>query len=159
MFTRGWSEDQIKSTLRNNPTCMKAPEKKILILDPECLFKEKISSAMVDDNSYFRTEGSHEMTAQYRQHNPRWCIDATLHHANGWMASKEIGDVYSTNEHQSAFNSRIAFCLNMHNEAVRALRFPQNSHKKENEITENRRETHKPEQLAKHIDGEDEDEF
>lgn len=70
MFTRGWSEDQIKSTLKNNPTCMKAPEKKILlwfincyslkekiipkwpvirILDPECLFKEKISSAMVDE--------------------------------------------------------------------------------------------------------------
>ncbi|KAG2275216.1 hypothetical protein Bca52824_057771 [Brassica carinata] len=29
---------------------------------------------------------------------------------------------------QNAFNSRIAFCLNMHNEAVRALRFPPNTH-------------------------------
>ncbi|KAI3863790.1 hypothetical protein MKW98_031382, partial [Papaver atlanticum] len=37
-------------------------------------------------------------------------IDATLDHANGWMESKETGDVYSTNEPQSAFNSRIAFC-------------------------------------------------
>jgi hypothetical protein len=27
------------------------------------------------------------------------------------------------------FNSRIAFCLNMHNEAVKALMFPPNSHK------------------------------
>nr|GEZ06068.1 probable 26S proteasome non-ATPase regulatory subunit 3 [Tanacetum cinerariifolium] len=56
-------------------------------------------------------------------------IDATLDHANGWMVSKETGDIYSTNEPQLAFNSRIAFCLNMHNEAVCALRFPPNSHK------------------------------
>ncbi|KAK6120864.1 hypothetical protein DH2020_045391 [Rehmannia glutinosa] len=44
-------------------------------------------------------------------------IDATLDHAKGWMISKETGDIYSTNEPQIAFNSRIAFCLNMHNEA------------------------------------------
>ena len=50
-------------------------------------------------------------------------IDATLDHTNGWMVSKETGDIYSTNEPQIAFNSRIAFCLNMHNEAVRALRY------------------------------------
>ncbi|KAM2445710.1 hypothetical protein PS1_016260 [Malus domestica] len=49
-------------------------------------------------------------------------IEASLDHANGWMVSKEAGDIYSTNELQAAFNSRIAFCLNMHNEAVRALR-------------------------------------
>ncbi|KZV41127.1 putative 26S proteasome non-ATPase regulatory subunit 3 [Dorcoceras hygrometricum] len=55
--------------------------------------------------------------------------DATLDHANGWMVSKEIGDVYSTYEPQIAFNSRIAFCLNMHNETVRDFRFPPNSHK------------------------------
>ncbi|KAF9610880.1 hypothetical protein IFM89_025342 [Coptis chinensis] len=41
-------------------------------------------------------------------------IDATIDHANGWMVSKEIGNVYSTNEPQLAFSSRIAFCLNMH---------------------------------------------
>ncbi|KAF3596946.1 hypothetical protein DY000_02023906 [Brassica cretica] len=38
------------------------------------------------------------------------------------MVSRETGDIYSTNEPQTAVNSRIAFCLNMHNEAVRALR-------------------------------------
>lgn len=47
--------------------------------------------------------------------------DATFDHANGWMVSKETGDIYSTNEPQIAFNSRIAFCLNMHNEAVQAF--------------------------------------
>ncbi|XP_057966438.1 probable 26S proteasome non-ATPase regulatory subunit 3 [Malania oleifera] len=86
-------------------------------------------------------------------------IDATIDHANGWMLSKETGDIYSTNEPQSAFNSRIAFCLNMHNEAVRALRFPTNSHK-EKEIAEKRRERLQQEQeLAKHIAEDDDDEF
>lgn len=51
-------------------------------------------------------------------------IDATLDHANGWLVSKATGDVYSTNEPQIAFDSRINFCLNRHNEALRALRFP-----------------------------------
>ncbi|XP_071697082.1 probable 26S proteasome non-ATPase regulatory subunit 3 isoform X1 [Rutidosis leptorrhynchoides] len=86
-------------------------------------------------------------------------IDATVDHANGWMVSKETGDIYSTNEPQMAFNSRIAFCLNMHNEAVRALRFPPNSHK-EKESTDKRRERQQQEQeLAQHIAEEDEDEF
>ncbi|KAK6240730.1 Proteasome component (PCI) domain - like 4 [Theobroma cacao] len=86
-------------------------------------------------------------------------IDATLDHANGCMLSKETGDIYSTNEPQMAFNSRIAFCLNMHNEAVRALRFPPNSHK-EKESAEKRRERQQQEQeLAKHIAEEDDDEF
>ncbi|KAJ4702183.1 26S proteasome non-ATPase regulatory subunit 3 [Melia azedarach] len=86
-------------------------------------------------------------------------IDATLDHANGWMVSKETGDLYSTNEPQIAFNSRIAFCLNMHNEAVRALRFPPNTHK-EKESAEKRRERQQQEQeLAKHIAEEDDDDF
>ncbi|XP_061364843.1 probable 26S proteasome non-ATPase regulatory subunit 3 [Gastrolobium bilobum] len=86
-------------------------------------------------------------------------IDATLDHANGWMVSKETGDIYITNEPQLAFNSRIAFCLNMHNEAVRALRFPPNTHK-EKESAEKRRERQQQEQeLAKHIAEEDDDDF
>ncbi|KAK4803948.1 hypothetical protein SAY86_003765 [Trapa natans] len=86
-------------------------------------------------------------------------IDATIDHAKGFMVSKETGDIYSTNEPQVAFNSRIAFCLNMHNEAVRALRFPRNTHK-EKESAEKRRERHQQEQeLAKHIAEDDDDDF
>ncbi|CAA0816793.1 26S proteasome non-ATPase regulatory subunit 3 homolog A [Striga hermonthica] len=66
-------------------------------------------------------------------------IDAMLDRASGSMVSKETGDIYSTNEPRAVLNSRIAFCLNMHNEAVRALRFPPNSHK-EKESAEKRRE-------------------
>lgn len=36
-------------------------------------------------------------------------IGATIDHRNGYMVSKETGDIYSTNEPQTAFNSRIAF--------------------------------------------------
>ncbi|CAN7059071.1 unnamed protein product [Brassica oleracea var. botrytis] len=86
-------------------------------------------------------------------------IDATIDHRNGYMVSKETGDIYSTNEPQTAFNSRIAFCLNMHNEAVRALRFPPNTHK-EKESDEKRRERkQQEEELAKHMAEEDDDDF
>ncbi|KAF5740895.1 26S proteasome non-ATPase regulatory subunit 3 A [Tripterygium wilfordii] len=86
-------------------------------------------------------------------------VDATLDHENGWMVSKETGDIYSTNEPQIAFNSRIAFCLNMHNEAVRALRYPPNT-QEDKETAEKRRERQQQEQeLAKHIAEEDDDDF
>jgi len=63
-------------------------------------------------------------------------------------------------EPQQAFHSRIAFCLNTHNEAVKALRFPPDAHKKELESAEKRRERQQQEQeLAKHIAEEDDDEF
>ncbi|TVU10227.1 hypothetical protein EJB05_43741, partial [Eragrostis curvula] len=86
-------------------------------------------------------------------------IDATIDHANGWMVSKETGDVYSTNEPQIAFNSRIAFCLNMHNEAVKALRFPPNSHKEKESAEKRRERLQQEEELAKHMAEEDDDDF
>jgi 26S proteasome regulatory subunit N3 len=87
-------------------------------------------------------------------------IDASVDHSKGWMQSKETGDIYSTQEPQQAFHSRIAFCLNTHNEAVKALRFPPDAHKKELESAEKRRERQQQEQeLAKHIAEEDDDEF
>ncbi|KAL9395137.1 hypothetical protein Peur_014422 [Populus x canadensis] len=46
--------------------------------------------------------------------------EAKIDHANGWLTLKETGDIYSTAEPRAAFSSRIAFCLNLHNEADRA---------------------------------------
>ncbi|KAF9580855.1 26S proteasome non-ATPase regulatory subunit [Lunasporangiospora selenospora] len=51
-------------------------------------------------------------------------IDATLDHEKGFMRSKENVDIYSTNEPQHAFHQRIAFCLKLHNDSVKAMRFP-----------------------------------
>eukprot|EP00798_Chlamydomonas_sp_ICE-L_P009324 gene9324-16457_t len=50
-------------------------------------------------------------------------IGAVLDHEGGFMASREIADVYSTHEPQAAFHARIAFCLDLHNEAIKAMRF------------------------------------
>lgn len=43
-------------------------------------------------------------------------VDAVLDHANGWMLSKDIADVYATAEPAAAFHARVAFCLDIHNE-------------------------------------------
>ena len=43
-------------------------------------------------------------------------IDAVIDHANGWMLSNEIADIYSTSEPAAAFHARTAFCLDIHNE-------------------------------------------
>lgn len=43
-------------------------------------------------------------------------IDATIDHEHSYMSSKEVTDIYSTEEPQSAFHARVAFCLDIHNE-------------------------------------------
>jgi 26S proteasome regulatory subunit N3 len=40
-------------------------------------------------------------------------------------------DIYSTNEPQQIFHQRINFCLDLHNESVQALRFPNSSIQKD----------------------------
>lgn len=54
-----------------------------------------------------------------------WCrdggIDATIDHGEGFMSSKEVTDIYSTEEPQSAFHARVAFCLDIHNEVSRLV--------------------------------------
>lgn len=44
-------------------------------------------------------------------------VEATIDHDNGWMTCKDRVDVYATSEPQSAFHARVAFCLDVHNEA------------------------------------------
>lgn len=67
-------------------------------------------------------------------------IDAVLHHKDGYMQSRDMLDVYSTTEPQAAFHARIAFCLDIHNEAVKAMRFEPDAHKKKLESSEARKE-------------------
>mmetsp|Transcript_49983 Transcript_49983/g.159960 ORF Transcript_49983/g.159960 Transcript_49983/m.159960 type:complete len:486 (+) Transcript_49983:407-1864(+) len=87
-------------------------------------------------------------------------IDATIDHEHGYMQSKEVVDIYSTTEPQGAFHARIAFCLDTHNEAVKAMRFPPDAHKKGLESAEARRERLQQEQeLATAIAEEEEEEF
>jgi 26S proteasome regulatory subunit N3 len=46
-------------------------------------------------------------------------IEATLDHEKGFMQSKEILDVYATQEPQEVFHSRITFCMSLHNDSVK----------------------------------------
>jgi len=87
-------------------------------------------------------------------------IEAVLDHEGGFMASREVVDVYSTSEPQAAFHARIAFCLDLHNEAVKAMRFEPDAHKKKLESAEARLERLAQEQeVAKAMAEEDDDEF
>ncbi|GMH40864.1 hypothetical protein BSKO_08768 [Bryopsis sp. KO-2023] len=87
-------------------------------------------------------------------------MDATIDHENQCLKSVEVADVYSTQEPQKAFHARIAFCLDIHNEAVKAMRFDPDAHKKPLEDAEARKERLAQEQeLAKAIQEEEDDEF
>ena len=51
-------------------------------------------------------------------------IEATINHEQGYVQSRELVDVYTTREPMNAFHQRIEFCLKVHNEAVKAMRYP-----------------------------------
>ncbi|KAK9819846.1 hypothetical protein WJX72_003182 [[Myrmecia] bisecta] len=83
-------------------------------------------------------------------------VDAVIDHANGWMSSKEVVDIYVTDEPQAAFHARVAFCLDIHNEAVKAMRFDPEAHKKRLLTAEAQRERLKQEEeLALAMEEED----
>jgi len=52
-------------------------------------------------------------------------IEATIDHENSILRSKVLEDVYRTNEPQHMFQKRISFCMDLRNDAVRAMQFPQ----------------------------------
>lgn len=58
-------------------------------------------------------------------------LAARLDHENGALLSADPLDVYSTNEPQKAFHKRIAFCLDVHNDAVKSMRYPSSEDRKE----------------------------
>ncbi|EFJ52858.1 26S proteasome regulatory complex [Volvox carteri f. nagariensis] len=87
-------------------------------------------------------------------------IDAVIDHEGGFMASRERVDVYSTAEPQAAFHARIAFCLDLHNEAIKAMRFEPDAHRRKAESSEARQERLAAEQeLAKALEEDDGEDF
>lgn len=82
-------------------------------------------------------------------------IDAVIDNEGGFVRSNENMDVYSTTEPADAYHSRIQFCLNIHSEAVRAMRFPDRD---DDATEEQRRERLKEqEELVKTLEEEDEE--
>lgn len=87
-------------------------------------------------------------------------IEATLDPEKGYLKSKESTDIYSTREPQLAFHQRISFCLDLHNQSVKAMRYPPKSYGKELESAEERREREQQDlELAKEMAEEDDDGF
>lgn len=87
-------------------------------------------------------------------------IEATIDHENGYVQSKDNPDIYSTREPMAAFHQRITFCLDIHNQSVKAMRFPPKSYNKDLESVEDRREREQQElESAKEIADEDFDGF
>lgn len=87
-------------------------------------------------------------------------IEATIDHEKGYVQSKETSDIYKTREPMAAFHQRITFCLDIHNNSVKAMRFPPKSYNKDLESAEERREREQQElESAKEIADEDFDGF
>eukprot|EP00127_Corallochytrium_limacisporum_P002273 Clim_evm61s109 gene=Clim_evmTU61s109 len=84
-------------------------------------------------------------------------VNAGLDHAEGTMKSNEFINVYSTSDPQVMFNERIKFCLNLHNESVKAMRYPPDAHRGDPKGLEERKMREQLEkELAEELSGNDE---
>lgn len=55
-------------------------------------------------------------------------IEGQCNHDTGCLRSRDVGDVYATDEPMAALRKRILFCLDIHNASVKAMRFHDNAH-------------------------------
>lgn len=80
-------------------------------------------------------------------------IDATIDYDKQFLTSKQKYDLYSSCEPQKAFHKRIAFCLQMHNDTVKAMAYPDEDGAKDEPDERRQREK----QLANVDDDDDDD--
>lgn len=64
-------------------------------------------------------------------------IDAKINHQLGYVESNELNNVYSTNLPQDQFNQRINFVNSLHNDSVKAMRYPPSQNRREKNKTSN----------------------
>ena len=76
-------------------------------------------------------------------------IEASINHEKGYMETKRASDIYATREPAEAFHERIQACLGLHDECVKAMRYPMNQHKMELKNAQEARERER--ELAKEI--------
>ncbi|KAF8137522.1 PCI domain-containing protein [Boletus edulis] len=75
-------------------------------------------------------------------------IEGRIVHEKGWMECEGRKNGYGP-EVSEVFGRRIGYCLELHNQSVKAMRFPLNAHRKELAAAEGAREREK--ELAKEI--------
>jgi 26S proteasome regulatory subunit N3 len=56
-------------------------------------------------------------------------VEGRLDAAQGCLLCPQGGDTYASGEPAAEFHARITFCLDLHNEAVRGMRYPADAHK------------------------------
>merc|ERR1719414_579581 len=86
-------------------------------------------------------------------------IDATIDYDQQFLKSKQRYDLYSSCEPQKALHKRIAFCLQMHNDAVKAMAYPDEKDAKDAEDAEERREREKREMATVDDDDDGDDDM
>jgi len=87
-------------------------------------------------------------------------IEATIDHERRFVQSKETDDLYSTREPMSAYHQRIKFCMDIHDQSVKAMRFPPKSYHTDLESAEERREREVQDlEYAKEMADQEDDEF
>lgn len=87
-------------------------------------------------------------------------IEATIDHERRFVQSKETDDLYTTREPMSAYHQRIKFCMDIHDQSVKAMRFPPKSYHTDLESAEERREREVQDlEYAKEMADQEDDEF
>ena len=76
-------------------------------------------------------------------------IEDSIDHEKGFMQTKQAGDIYATREPGEAFHERIRACLTLHDECVKAMRYPMNQHRLELKNAQEARDRER--ELAKEI--------
>merc|ERR1712025_1000250 len=84
-------------------------------------------------------------------------IDAVIDRKDHFLFSKEAVNLYTTPEPADAFHKRIQFCMGIHNESVKAMRYLPNAHKPESEKEKEGKEKEEREKEEKKKEGKDKD--
>lgn len=79
-------------------------------------------------------------------------IEAVIDYENQSVKSKANTDIYVTSEPMKTFHKRIAFCLQLYSDAIRAMQYPDENDKKENEEAKERK-MRQQEELAQAEEG------
>ena len=88
-------------------------------------------------------------------------IDAIINHEEGYIQSRETINVYNTTEPKESFDKRVDFLLKIHNETLKAMRFPPSKKREQElkEVEETRKKQEEIAELAEEDDFEEDDEM
>lgn len=85
----------------------------------------KLKLGSIEDGEYMVAKAIHDGV-----------IDARMDRSTKQVTSAELIDLYATNEPQSAYHKRITFTMDIHQQAVKSLRYPPSAHKRSEYIDE-----------------------